>query len=210
MVIMFDWLRKRRKQRKIKNLDYLINLEKGRQIVLKQQIEDNLVLKKDLKKKEQGHKIYASKSCAFITTETDIVMKPIKVLDDHKIKISKKEVQINPQRPAHILTLPLHQIIPTRLGRIFSPRVQRYRVYTVQQEGEITHDPHDDKIDEEDKMKLEAVLKLAGAASKADIAKKIMAGLKDALGFWNYFRDVLYIIVIVLMILAFQVLPAMK
>jgi len=208
---MFDWLRKRKKNRKIKTLDYLINLEERRQLFLTKQINETKTLEEKIieKEKVKPPNLFASKNCAFVTTETDIELVQVKVLDNHKIKYKKREILIDPYRPAHILTIPLHKIIPTRLGRFFSPRFQRFRVYTFQREGEITHDPNNDKMDEEDKVKLESVLLLAGAASKADIATRIMAGMKEALGFWTYFRDILYILVIILMLFAFQIAPNM-
>ena len=208
---MFDWLRKRNKNRKIKTLDYLTDLVISKQKVLQEQLDETKTLEEKVSEKEKAKpsKLFTSKNCAFVTTETDIEMVQVEVLDNHKIKYKKREIQIDPHRPAHILTLPLHKIIPTRLGRFFAPRFQRFRVFTFQKEGEMTHDPNDDNMNEEDKVKLESVLLLAGAASKADIATKIMAGMKEALGFWTYFRDILYILVIILMLFAFQIAPNM-
>lgn len=213
--MVWDWLRKRIKQQRVNSLNYLIELEELKKEELKEKIKVSSKSQEQLEKSQVQEKnfvkkIYASKDVALITTETDIEIKKIKVTDDSKIKFGKKEIVINPTRKAHTLIIPLYQIIPTRLGRWFSPRKQILRAYTFQREGEITHNPHDDKLDKEDKARLELVLKIQGTATKADIVRKIMAGMKEKIGFWDYFRDVLYILVIIFLILANNVLPHLK
>ena len=183
--------------------------------------------------KPSDYRFYPERNCVLITTEGSINLHPAKYKDDHTIEFKnidgkKKKIEIRPidkgtvkdkdkegkeiEKPiakaqAHILTLPLRRLMPTKMLALLAPKVQRYRVYTVQAEGEITHDPNDDKLDEYDKMRLESLLKIKGTATKADIVSRIMAGLKEKLGFWAYFRDVLYIVVIVLLILSYQVFP---
>ncbi len=160
------------------------------------------------KKKEKPPKLYPSKDAILLTTETDIQFKPCKVMDDHKLKWGKKEIEIMPERPAHIFSLNPRMLFQKTLHKIlaflFLPNVLTFRTYTAKREGEITHDPDFDNLKDTEKMKLEAILKLKGTAAKADIVNRIMAGLKEKLGFWNYFRDVLYIAVIIILILTSQ------
>lgn len=184
--------------------------------------QEDLVInqeEKDEIPEPRDYRFYPERNCILITTEGSLDLRPAKYQDDHTIEFKnidgkKKHVDIRPieketkaKAQAHILTLPLRRLMPTKLLALLAPKVQRYRVYTVQAEGEITHDPNDDNLDEYDKMRLESLLKIKGTGTKADFINRIMAGLKEKLGFWAYFRDVLYILVIVLLILSYQVFP---
>ena len=158
-------------------------------------------------------RIYPSRNLVLITTEPDLYLRPCKILSDHKIEFKgldnkKKEGTINPEKPlAHNLILPLQQLWPTKIGKLFAPRYQRYRVYTIQAEGEMTHDPHDDKIDDEDKVKLESVLKLAAASAKASIAERIMAGLKGKKTWEEFIPYIIIGLIVFMFLLAFQIVP---
>ncbi len=145
-------------------------------------------VRRSKKEDDKPIKLFPSMDAVLTTTETDIMLKPCKVHDDHRIEFSgsngkKKTVTINPERSAHIFSLDpkifFRGIRQKILAYLFMPKHLTFRAYTIQANGELTHDPNNDGLDEEEKMKLEAVLKLQGTAAKAAIADNIMKGLKD-------------------------------
>lgn len=154
-----------------------------------------------------------TKNVLLQTTETVIILTPCKVNDDHTLEYEKtknmKTIKIMPGRKAHTLIIPLHSLLPSRMARLFAPRTIRFRTYTAQSEGEITHDPNTTHFDPELEMKLESVLKLAAVASKADISANLMAGMKGKKG-WMDFIPILAIVLIVFFFLfAFQIAPSL-
>lgn len=156
-------------------------------------------------------KIFTSKNLVMVTTETDLFLTPCEVKDDHRIRYKQnrkwKEVKI--LQPPHILTLPLRSILPSFLNRRLSGKFARYRVYTAQAEGEVTHDPHRDEIDPELKKKFEAVLKLEGQMAKADFAKQITAGMARAKKWEEYIPWLVVGAIVMMFLFAFQIAPNM-
>ncbi len=162
------------------------------------------------KRKPKPEKIHASKDLILLTTETTLDLKPCNVRDDHKIKFKKKEVEINPGVPeAHTLTIYPRLLWPTFLGRLVSPKLMRFRVYTARKEGEITHNPHEDSMNEEEKMKLEKILQIAATAKKADIAGNIMKGLKDKSTWVDFIPYIVIFLIVLLFLFSFQIQPNM-
>lgn len=150
---------------------------------------------------------------ALITTESDMKLRPVNVLDDHMLEYQKKKIRIKYDRPAHIIDINLHDLMPTRKQRIMCklfgvPKYQTFRAYTFQAEGELTHDPHLDSLDEKQKMRFEKLIQLEAVAVKAAIAANIMAGLKDKEAWWAVLGPLIIIALIVAFFLfAFQVQP---
>ena len=156
----------------------------------------------------------STKNVILKTTETEIVLTPCRVHDDHTLEYEKakkmRKIKIMPGRKAHTLIIPLHGLLPSRLARLFAPRTIRFRTFTAQAEGEITHDPDVTHFDPELEMRLESVLKLSAVASKADISENLMAGMKGKKS-WMDFIPILAIVLIVFFFLfAFQIAPALK
>lgn len=170
-------------------------------------------------KKTKEHKITdkelrSTKNVLLKTTETEIVLTPCKVNDNHTLAYEKgkknlKTIKIMPGRNAHTLIIPLHSLLPSRMARLFAPRTIRFRTYTAQSEGEITHDPDNTHFDPELKLKLELVLKLAAVASKANIADNLMAGMKGKKGWMDYIPIIAIVLIVFLFLFAFQIAPAL-
>lgn len=154
-----------------------------------------------------------TKNVLFKTTETEIVLTPCKVNDDHTLAYEKakrkKTITIMPGRGAHTLIIPLHSLLSSRIARLFAPRTIRFRTYTAQAEGEITHDPNETGFDEEMLMKLESVLKLAAVASKANIADNLMAGMKGKKTWMDYIPIIAIVVTVFLFLFAFQIAPSL-
>ena len=171
------------------------------------------------KKKEKLHldqeklELYPAKNMSLITTESDLDLKICKVTNDHFIKISgEKKRKRRIMRKPHILTIPLWAILPGYkfkliLARMLLPRFLRFRVYTIRQEGEITHDPHDDNYDQEDKMKLEAMLKLEGQFAAANAGGNVYEGMKGKLKWHDYIPWIIMGIIVIAFLFAFQIAP---
>lgn len=160
------------------------------------------------KPKEDKIKLYPSKNLAMVTTEADISFTPCKVTDDHKINFkfqkTKKDVRI--MRNPHIIHFPLWALLPGRswkllLGRLLFPRYLRFLGYTVRREGEATHDPHDDKYDTGDKMRLEAMLKLEGKFAEAKAGEVIYEGMKPGKKWFDFIPYIIIAIICFLFLL---------
>jgi hypothetical protein len=155
-----------------------------------------------------------TKNVLLQTTETEIVLTPCKVNDDHTLEYEKskkmKAIKIMPGRKAHTLIIPLHSLLPSRMARLFAPGTIRFRTYTAQLEGEITHDPNTTHFDPELVMKLESVLKLAAIASKADISANLMAGMKGKKGWMDFIPIIAIVVIVFFFLFAFQIAPALK
>lgn len=161
-------------------------------------------------------KLYPSKDMVLITTETDLKLRPCKVLNDHKIKFEKKkEVDIKEDRPAHILDMNLMDLMYSKKHRLFArlfglPKWQTFRVYTAQQEGEYTHDPNITAMTEEQKMRIEKMIQLKAVAIKAEIAANIMAGLKGKGSWWELLGwGIIITVIVAFFLFAFQIQPNM-
>lgn len=161
-------------------------------------------------KPEEKPKLYPSRDAVLITDESNIALEPCIVLDDHRIKFRKKTADIKEDRPAHTLTLPLKDLWPTFLGRRLAPKFQRFRVYTIQKEGEITHDPNLTAMTEAQKMRIEKMIQLKGTATKADIVQTILAGLKGKESWWQVLGwGIIICVIVFLFLFAFQIQPNM-
>lgn len=134
---------------------------------------------KELNKKQ---KFFPGRNAVLVWDETNVELKPVRVLDDHKLRIQKKEVEINPDRPAHIFTIPVQSLMPNwrakLIGAFILPRKLYLRIFSVRAEGEMTHDPSLDHMPADYKMRLEKLLQLKGKAAKADFSQNIMSGMK--------------------------------
>ena len=154
-------------------------------------------------------KIFTSRNLVMISTEADLFFSPCEVLDDHRIRYKKnrkwKEVKI--MQPPHTMTLPLRDILPSFLNRRLSGKFARYRVYTVQAEGEITHDPHRVEIDPELLKRFEKLLQLEGEMAKAEFAKQINSGMQRRKKWEDYIPWLVMGGTTVFMIFAFQIAP---
>lgn len=171
--------------------------------------------KKDKKtNKITDKELKSTKTVLLTTTETEIVLTPCRVNDDHTIAYEKakaiKNIKIMPDRKAHTLIVPLHALLPSKIARLFTPRTIRFRTYTAQLEGEITHDPNLTHFDEEMVMKLESVLKLAAVASKANIAENIMSGMKGKKHWSEYIPYFVIGFIVFFFLFAFQIAPSLK
>ena len=172
--------------------------------------------KKKIKKSNKitDRELRSTKNVLLKTTETEIVLTACKVHDDHTLEYAKekdmKKIKIMPGRKAHTLIIPLHSLLPSRLARLFAPRTIRFRTFTAQSEGEVTHDPNLTHFDPELEMKLESVLKLAAVASKANIADNLMAGMKGKKSWMDYIPIIAIVLIVFLFLFAFQIAPALK
>lgn len=164
-------------------------------------------LRRTKKPEKQKIKLYPSRNVVLVTTVSNMKLVPCKVNDDHTLTYGKKTVKIASDRPAHILTVPCSQIWPTWIGRKLSPKKQNYNVYTTQETAETTHDPHTDGLDEKQKMRFEKLIQLQVVSGKADIAAKIMAGLKDKAGWLEYLPYIILLLIVAFFLFAFQVQP---
>ena len=116
-------------------------------------------------------RIFPAKDILALTTESDTEVVACTVNSDHTLsyKIGRNKRTIKIKVKPNILTLPLKQLWTHKLFKYWAPRKQRYRVYTIQSEGEFTHNPNTTGVSVEDKKKFEAVLKLEGAMVEAHL-----------------------------------------
>lgn len=171
-------------------------------------------LKKELEKDKVVDKpiLYPSRNMALITSESDMKLRPITVHDDHTISYGKKKIMIKPDRQAHILDLSIHDLMPTKKQRFFCkilgiPKYQTFRVFTFQLEGEMTHDPHLDRLTDEMKLRFEKVLMLVGKFAEADAGAVIYEGIKGPKHWWDYIPYIIICLIVAFFLFAFQVQP---
>lgn len=133
------------------------------------------------KEEEFAPRLYPAKNCVMVSNESDLILKPCKVTDDHNVSWkegrTKKTGRI--MCKPHILTVPLKAMHPHPIFKYFAPRRQRYRVYTIQSEGEFTHSPNTTGVSVENKKKFEQVLKLEGTMVKAHLTREAVNDMKD-------------------------------
>jgi len=163
--------------------------------------------------KEEIYKFYPAKDMALVTTESDLKLSPCKISNDHfmTVKGSKKRqrrIMMNPQ----ILTIPVWDILPgwkfkLILARLLFPRYLRFRTYTIRNEGEVTHDPHDDNFDQADKMKFEKMLFLEGKFAAANAGAKVYEGMKGDKKWYDYIPFIVICIIVIAFLFAFQIAP---
>ena len=166
--------------------------------------------------KEEKIKLYPSKDLALITDEADITLKACKVTEDHFIQVKgdKKHRKRRIMKAPHVLTIPVWQILPgwsfkLLLARILFPRYLRFRTYTVRKEGEVTHDPHDDNYDQEDKMRFEKLLYLEGKFAAANAGAQVYEGMKGRMKWYDYIPWIVMAITVIAFLFAFQIAPNM-
>lgn len=148
-------------------------------------------------------KILPAKNIVLVTSVSNIELIPVKVFDDHTLKWAKKTIQIKPDRPAHILTIPGKLLMGNRLLRRFMPRFIRFNAYTVQQTGELTHDPHLDYLDEEMKLRLEKLLGLMGKFAEVQAGAVVYEGLKGKKKWWDYIPYMAIVAIVFLFLFAY-------
>lgn len=165
--------------------------------------------------KEKKIKLYPAKDMALVTTEADLKLTACKVTPDHFIKVkgTKKRNRRIMKEP-QVLTIPVWEILPgwsikLILARLLFPRYLRFRTYTVRKEGEVTHDPHDDNYDKEDKMKFEKMLLLEGKFAAANAGGHVYEGMKGKLKWHDYIPWIVMGIVVLAFLFAFQIAPSM-
>ena len=89
------------------------------------------------------------------------------------------------------------------------PRVLRFRAYTVRKEGEVTHNPHDDNYDLEDKMRFEKLLYLEGKFAAAEAGANVYEGMKGPKKWEDYIPIIAIVIIVIAFLFAFQIGPNM-
>lgn len=166
----------------------------------------------DKAKTDDKPTLYPSRNMALITTESDMKLRPIKVNEDHTILYGKKKVMIKPDRQAHILDLSIHDLMPTKKQRFLCrilgiPKYQTFRVFSFQLEGEMTHDPHLDRLTDEMKLRFEKVLMLVGKFAEADAGAVIYEGIKGPKHWWDYIPYIIICLIVAFFLFAFQVQP---
>ena len=182
--------------------EILKSLETAQEVPL---IKKNKISDKELK---------STKNVLLKTTETEIVLTPCRVNDDHTLAYEKdkkvKTIKIMPGRKAHTLVVPLHALLPSRIARLFAPRVLRFRTYTSQAEGEITHDPDQTHFNPELELRLETAIKLAATVAKANVADNLMAGMKGKKHWSEFIPYVVIAFIVFVFLFAFQIAPALN
>ena len=130
---------------------------------------------------EFAPRLYPARNCVLITNESNIELYPCKVNSDHTVsfKVGKAKRTAKIMLKPHVLTLPLKQLHPHPIFKFWAPRRQRYRVYTVQSEGEFTHSPNTTGISVENKKKFEELLKFEGTMVKAHLTREAVNDMKD-------------------------------
>jgi len=166
------------------------------------------------RKNEVKPSIYPSRDMVLITTESDMRLRPVQVNDDHTLTLDGKTLLIKPDRPAHIFDLNLHSLMPTRKQRIFCkmfgiPQFQTFRTFTIQQEGEMTHDPHLDLLTDDMKARFEKMLMLVGKFAEADAGAVVYEGIKGPKKWWDYIPYIIICLIVAFFLFAFQVQPNM-
>jgi len=156
--------------------------------------------------------LFPSRNMALITTESDMRLRPVAVNNDHSLTFGKKKILIKPDRQAHILDLSLHDLLPTAKQRLVAkffgiPKYQTFRVFTFQNEGELTHDPHLDHLTDDMKMRFEKVLMLVGKFAEADAGAVIYEGIKGPKKWWDYIPYIIICLIVAFFLFAFQVQP---
>lgn len=189
---MFNWLRwllrRPRKGKKTPTIDVAKPPEeepvkKERPLIGARKI----LASKTKEPKEEKVKLYPARNLVLLTSEANMRLTTCKVNDDHTLDFEKKKnVRVKADRPAHILELPLQKIWPTFLGRLLSPRRQRYNVYTIKEVGEMTHDPNLDHLDAAMKLSFEKMLKMEGKFAEVNAGGVVYEGLKGKKAWWDY------------------------
>ena len=151
-----------------------------------------------------------------ITSPSDLYLDKCTVLDDHMIKynLNKKKKTIDMLRPPHLLTLNVRQFMPSKFSKLLlmfaGVKYIKILTYTCQFDGEVTHDPHLDNLDEEMKLRHESLLGIKGKTSKADIVGSILAGMKKKKKWEDFIPYIVIGVIVFLFLFAFQIQPNMR
>lgn len=156
------------------------------------------------KVEKKQEKPYIAKESILVTDQANLRLMTCKVHNDKTLTFGKKLVKIVDQPKVMEIS---STIFPSKLVRFFVPTKIRVRVYTVQKEGEVTHDPNIDNIDTGEKRSLETLIKVQGKMMKADFAGKIAEGMRDKLDFWEMFPYIAIVLIVLFFLMAFQVAP---
>ena len=145
-----------------------------------------------------------------ITSPSDLYLDKCTVLSDHQIqfKLNREKKQVKMLRSPHVLMIPVRKFLPL-LARRFAPSYIRINTYTVQFDGEVTHDPHIDELDPDLKTKFEKVLELEGTIAKVNWAKRIMTGMRDKKTWEDFIPYIVIGVIVFLFLFAFQIQPNM-
>lgn len=175
----------------------------------------------------EDYEILSTKDIVMTTTESEIELKGCKVRSDHFIAYVDNKVDGAKKRKPRVLQTPKILILPVWeilgvsgenvtvkiLKRILIrwalPKYHRFRTYTVRREGEATHDPHDDKYDQETKMTLEEMLKLEGKFAESNAGAEIYEGMKGKPKWYDYIPYLVMLVIVALFLFAFQIQPNM-
>ena len=116
------------------------------------------------------------------------------------------------------------KVLKKVLVRWALPKYLRFRTYTVRREGEVshnpdtgtkeengnvTHDPHEDNYDKEQKMLFEAMLKLEGKFAEANAGAEIYEGMKGKPKWFDYIPYIVIAVIVGLFLFSFQIQPNM-
>ena len=155
-------------------------------------------------------KVRKAKAGVLITSPSDLYLDTCNVLNDHKIeyKLNREKKTVKMLRSPHVLIIPIGKFLPL-LARRFAPRYLRINTYTVQFDGEITHDPHLDELDPSLKKKFEKVIELGGTIAKVNWAKRIMSGMRDKKTWEDFIPYIVIGVIVFLFLFAFQIQPNM-
>ena len=160
------------------------------------------------------------------TSEVDMELRPTKVQEDHHITFNgrhtkNKRARINPHLSAKQLIIPYQELFPKdRAGRRLDkikdwyakrrlPKKILFRVYTIQSEGEMTHDPHIDHLPPDMKLKLEKLLQLEGKFAEIDAGKYLYEGMEKKKKWEDYIPYIVIGVIVFMFLFAFQIQPNM-
>jgi len=77
----------------------------------------------------------------------------------------------------------------------------------MQQEGEMTHDPHLDHLTDDMKTRFEKMLLLIGKFAEADAGAVLYEGIKGPKKWWDYIPYIVICLIVAFFLFAFQVQP---
>ncbi len=157
-------------------------------------------------------KLYPARNVVLLTSESNAELVPCQVMDDHRIKFGKKNVMIKPETPAVTLTLPMYKLWPTFLGRKLGPKFQRFNLYICRDKGEMTHEIysiHRDGLKDDERQKVENMLKLIGKFAEAEAGGALYDGIKGPKKWFDYIPYLVILGIVFFFLFAFQIQPNM-
>ena len=206
--MVFDWIRKRYKNRKLKTLDYLINLEKDKQEILKDKIGETLPLEvelsdslKDVSPIPYGTRLKKTRILVEVLYDGFSEIVRAKIRDEHWLKFKtsdRKKWKILIGDPPNVV----EEEHKAMLGLI-SYRKRSMKFY-VGCDAEATHNP---KRTEYDIPVIENIVKSAKMITEGDMWKAAADQVKVKASFWEMFPYMIIALIVVIMIFAFQIHP---